>query len=194
MSKLGSHRIIKVSAAAAKLKFIECGPSCISKKDCTSKCCDMVSHPQGMKVTVHSSEERRIKKLGVNVIDGMLQPTQGKKVCPFKGGDHLCILHDTGEKPFGCVVSPFMLNRSDTLVIRNRYKLLPCYDTESGDYAYRVFYSSLQMIFGAVIASDIKCKFDLQTVNEDLHYTIPIKTYQMMSDREKLIRASKTNR
>jgi hypothetical protein len=83
------------------------------------------------------------------VLDGFIQPEAGGRGCPFKR-DGLCSLHDTPDKPFGCVASPFTLNRRGLLVVRNRYKLLPCYRLQGPKGpAYRVFRSSLERLFGS---------------------------------------------
>ena len=136
---------IKISTASANLKFIECGPQCISR-GCTAKCCDAPTHPDGMKVTILPHEEQTIRQMGAKIEEGYLKPGN-KKGCPFKDKNHLCSLHGTPHKPFGCIASPFMLNKNNTLIIRNRYKLLPCYDKVNGKPAYEVFRSSLEIIF-----------------------------------------------
>ncbi|KKN90051.1 hypothetical protein LCGC14_0231640 [marine sediment metagenome] len=144
---------VRISSKMARLLFISCGPDCIKKKGCTGKCCDAPTLPGGMKVTILPFEEERIKRLGVRVINGELQPVPEELGCPFKDKG-LCILHDTPDKPFGCIASPFKLTNRGTLVIRNRYKRLPCYDNE-GRPAYEIFRPSLDLIFGEEEASKI---------------------------------------
>lgn len=140
---------IKISSKSAQLKFLECGPTCIKKKGCKSKCCDAPKHPTGTRIHLTPDEAKNLTaKYGVTVKDGFLQPRDGKRVCPFKTDDYLCSLHGTDDKPFGCIVSPFMLNKNDTLIIRNRYKRLPCYDKQHGQPAYKTFKDSLVALFG----------------------------------------------
>jgi hypothetical protein len=96
--------------------------------------------------------------------DGLLKPFNGQRRCPAKCRDYLCRLHGTPHKPLGCVASPFYINATGTLVIRNRYKLLPCgklaRQGKGGDCAYRVFRSSLDRIFGPIVAAHICDHFD----------------------------------
>jgi len=141
--------VIKVSARMARLKFIECGPKCIAT-GCTAKCCDAPTRPTGMFVHILPEEEDSLLTIfGPRVRDGLLLPKDDTSSgCPFKTNKHLCRLHLTSRKPFGCTVSPFALNKSGTLIIRNRYKLLPCYDKDFGLPAYHTFKTSLQMLFG----------------------------------------------
>jgi len=140
-------RLITLSVKSARLKFIGCGPECISR-GCVSKCCNAPTSELGIKITILPDEVKRVEDRGGVVIDGYLQPREGERVCPFKNSDYLCTLHGTDFKPLGCIVSPFMLTKNNTLTVRNRYKLLPCYSPEEGEPAYRVFKSSLVRIFG----------------------------------------------
>lgn len=155
-----STRLIKVSAPMLRLRFIECGPTCIAR-GCTAKCCDAPSRPTGMHVHVGEYERAGLEGYGA-VIDGagFLQPVPDCRGCPFKTAEYLCGLHNTGVKPFGCIVSPFMLSARDVLIVRNRYKLLPCYDKYHGDYAYRVFRASLVEMFGWDVTDELMVHLD----------------------------------
>lgn len=145
---------VKISAASARLMFTECGPVCISG-GCTGKCCDAPSRPGGCMVTVHHTERDQLAALGAEFDGPFLRPSPTGG-CPFKR-DGLCSLHVAGAKPFGCVASPFTLNRSGTLVIRNRYKLLPCYRGNGPKApAYVTFFSSLVAIFGTEAARSVR--------------------------------------
>jgi len=84
-------------------------------------------------ITIHPTEQTTIEARGVVVENGLLQPRTGEKKCPFKTEACLCELHHTPDKPFGCVASPFTLTRAGTLIVRNRYKLLKCYE-DGPDY------------------------------------------------------------
>lgn len=138
---------IKISAAMARLMFIECGPACIAS-GCHGNCCDAPSRPTGCMITINPDEQARIEALGGVVEAGLLLPRPGEKGCPFKA-EGLCGLHASGEKPWGCIASPFTLNPKGTLIVRNRYRLLPCYKNEGEKApAYRTFRSSLEIIFG----------------------------------------------
>lgn len=138
---------IKISAKSARQMFIECGPTCIAT-GCKGNCCDAPSRPTGCMITINPDEQARIEALGGVVIDGLLQPRPGEKGCPFKS-EGLCGLHQSGEKPWGCVASPFTLNKAGTLIIRNRYRMLPCFKHDGPKApAYETFRSSLAIIFG----------------------------------------------
>lgn len=174
---------ILVSAKSARLKFIECGPACIKLKQCSAKCCDAPTRPDGMLVTILPSEAKAIEKQGGRVVGGLLKPETECRGCPFKGTDYLCELHNTPDKPFGCIVSPFMLNKSNKLVIRNRYKLLPCYDKKRGGAAYHVFRSSLLKVFGEKKTDKITKHLD--NGGGDIFIEMEHDTYTNLRHREK---------
>jgi len=145
---------IKISAASANLIFKGCSPDYI-KDVCHASCCDSSTSPTGTMITINPAEQKKIEKRGGVVIDGLLQPREGERKCPFKSADHLCSIHFTPDKPFGCIASPFTLNKNGTLIVRNRYKLLKCYKEEGGVPAYQAFRASLDLIFGKVEAERI---------------------------------------
>jgi len=140
-------RKVKVSAKMARLLFNGCDPDYIANV-CHASCCDSSTSPTGIMVTIHPSEQANIEALGGIVKDGLLQPKVGCKKCPFKQRDSLCGIHFSGYKPFGCIASPFTLNSSDTLIVRNRYRLLKCYNDGRRIPAYKAFRASLNLIFG----------------------------------------------
>lgn len=143
----GDACFVKVSAACARQQFTQCGPLCIETNGCHGNCCDAPSRPSGCLITINPRERERIETLGGVVVDGLLQPKGGEKGCPFKRAG-LCGIHDIG-KPFGCIASPFTLNPAGTLIIRNRYRLLPCYRGPGPkEPAYRAYRASLDLIFG----------------------------------------------
>jgi hypothetical protein len=177
----GNHGT-KVSAASARLMFTECGPACIEQNGCLGKCCDAPTRPSGCMVTVHATERPRIEALGAVVEGGFIQPRAGERGCPFKV-DGLCSLHATAEKPFGCVASPFTLNKSGTLIVRNRYKMLPCYRGSGAKApAYQVFRSSLDLIFGAQEAARV-CAH-LEGGGGDIYAEIPAANYAILTDND----------
>src|ERR1700731_4960344 len=118
---------IKVSAASARLEFNGCEPDYI-KNVCHASCCRNTTVPEGCIVSIHSSETEAITARGGVVKAGLLQPAQGSCGCPFQNlTTHLCDLHRTPDKPFGCRASPFTLNRNNTLIVRQRYTRLKCF-------------------------------------------------------------------
>ena len=174
--------IVKVSAKSARLLFNGCDPLFIASI-CHSRCCDSPGRPTGMMVTVHPFEQHRIEKRGGVVADGFLQPSNGCRGCPFKSLEtHLCGLHGSGDKPFGCIASPFTLNQNDTLIVRNRYKLLPCYKAGRLIPAYRAFSESLSLIFGKTEAERIVEHLDND--GDDLHAEVMPLAYRMLHDND----------
>ena len=138
---------VKISAKSARLEFVPCSTDFIADV-CHGRCCDTPSRPDGCMVTINEIEVGAIEARGGVVVDGLLKPIDGEKGCPFKE-DGLCSLHTTNDKPFGCIASPFTLNKNGTLIVRNRYKMLPCYKATDGKApAYAAHFESLKTIFG----------------------------------------------
>ena len=150
---------VRISAKCARLQFITCGPECIAA-GCGGNCCDAPSRPSGCLISIHPDEQAAIEARGGVVREGLLQPAPGARGCPFKRAG-LCMLHETPDKPFGCIASPFTLNRGGTLIVRNRYKMLPCYRLAgSKQPAYRAFAASLRLLFGEAETARIAAHFD----------------------------------
>lgn len=120
------------------------------RQACHGRCCEGSDR---VLVSLLPEEEQRQKALGHQTVDGLLQPDEGTGLCPHKTPDGLCALHGTEDKPFGCIASPFTLNKGDMLIIRNRYARMKCHG--KGDPAYKVFADSLRLIFGDVEAERI---------------------------------------
>jgi hypothetical protein len=169
--------LVKVSAASARLLFTQCGPACNAANACGGKCCDAPGRPGGCLVTIHASERQAITACGGTVDGDFLAPAPGGG-CPFKAGG-LCTLHDTGHKPFGCIASPFTLNRAATLIVRNRYKCLPCYRGQGPKApAYRTFAASLRLLFGQAQAARITAHLD--DGGGDITAPMPLAHYQIL--------------
>ena len=131
---------VKISAASARQIFHGCEPDYI-RDVCLGACCRSSSGP--ILVTLLPREEARHRQLGLRVADGLLEPDARR--CPHQATpSNLCGIHGAGE-PFGCVASPFMLSTRDTLIVRNRYRLLRCF--KDGELpAYRAFAASLVLL------------------------------------------------
>jgi len=138
---------IVVSAKSCRLRFNGCEPDFI-RDVCHGRCCESSSHPSGVRITILDEESPTIAERGGMVAGGFLQPREGQRRCPFKTSAHLCGLHQTDDKPFGCISSPFTLNKNDKLIVRNRYKMLKCYNAGPQIPAYIAFRESLKLIFG----------------------------------------------
>lgn len=174
-------RRIKISSKSARLLFNGCDPDYI-RDVCHASCCQSSTHPTGTMITIHPSEEAAIAALGGVVKDGLLQPKKGCKVCPFKTKEHLCGIHFTPSKPFGCIASPFTLNKSDTLIVRNRYRLLKCFNDGRKIPAYKSFRASLDLIFGEDEAQRICDKLDAGS--GDFYAVMDERAYRMLKDND----------
>ncbi|MGK2898570.1 MAG: hypothetical protein ACSLE9_07765 [Burkholderiaceae bacterium] len=141
----GLRRPVNISAAMARQIFHGCEPDYIANV-CHAKCCESSTQPGGTLITVLPGEELALRARGGEIIDGLLQPVARR--CPMKTEADLCGLHDTPDKPFGCIASPWMLTKRQTLIVRNRYRLLKCY-RDGTLPAYRAFASGLVLMFGA---------------------------------------------
>ena len=172
---------VKISARSLRLRFNGCDPDYI-RTVCRGACCESSTSPTGTLITIHPSEQPRIEARGGAVIDGLLQPRPGERRCPFKTADHLCGLHGTPDKPFGCIASPFTLNRNDTLIVRHRYTRLKCYNDGARLPAYVAFRASLDLLFGPDEAQRI-CDH-LDAGDGDLLATMPRATYNLLHDND----------
>lgn len=97
----------------------------------------------------------------------------GKK-CFFKDECELCKLHGTPYKPLGCIFSPFKINKNNTLVVRHRYIMFPCFNSEGGEPVYITFREGLIKVFGPDTYSYIKKKMEEKSgdfyieINDDM--------------------------
>jgi hypothetical protein len=184
-----SDRPVKISAAMMRQPFHGCTPEFI-RDVCQGRCCRSpgAKTGTGTLITIHPSEVGRVRRAGGTVQDGLLLPEPGARRCPFQGeGDHLCGLHGTPAKPFGCIASPFTLNATDTLIVRNRYRMLPCYKTEGAPPAYEAFFASLQLIFGAPLAAEIR--WWLFRGGGDRAVLMPERSYRMLKENDGIKKA-----
>ena len=149
---------VRVSARSMRQVFHGCEPDYIANV-CKGACCRSSTSPTGTRIALLPAEAARFVARGLPVVDGRLEPLAGARRCPYQGPANLCGLHDTPDKPFGCIASPFMLTTRDTLVVRNRYRLLRCY-RDGTQLAYQAFGTSLQLLFGPTEAARITAHLD----------------------------------
>jgi Fe-S-cluster containining protein len=140
---------VRVSSKLLKTRFVDCNVQHV-KDVCKGSCC--FNSKSILNVTIAPREEAYIKKHGVEVKDGFLQPRQGEKRCPFQRENGLCKIHKT--KPIGCAISPFNLNRYNIVVVRYRYLCMNCHINGTKP-AYKVFRKSLDIMFGKKEAARI---------------------------------------
>lgn len=137
-------------------------------KHCHGRCCEGADK---ILISLLPEEAKAQKKLGFTVKDGLLlaSPKTGK--CPHKQANGLCKIHP--QKPFGCIASPFTLNNSNTLIIRNRYSKMKCHG--QGKPAYKTFRASLNLILGEIQSAGV-CK-RLESGGGDVAAHISRETY-----------------
>jgi hypothetical protein len=180
---------VKVSNKMAKLKFAGCDPEYI-KNVCKASCCQSSVSKTGTMITIHPEEQDNIiGKYGVKIENNLLQPKDGQKRCPFKTNDNLCGIHYSGDKPFGCIASPFTLNKSGTLIVRNRYKLLKCYDDGNKIPAYIAFRASLDLIFGESEAERL-CN-ELSNTSDDVYASMSEENYNKLVKNDEIKKENK---
>ena len=125
---------------------------------CHGRCCEGTGK---VLVCLLPEEVASYEGAGHIVRRGLLEGGTLTGKCPLKLASGLCAVH--GSKPFGCIASPFTLNRGDTLIVRYRYSLLKCHG--HGSPAYKVFRPSLDLIFGTVEAARICGELDKDNGN-----------------------------
>lgn len=151
---------VKVNTSALRQPFRPCDPDFI-RDVCQARCCRSSTDPSGIAVVVSPPEAVRLRVRGAAVDDetGRVAPVDRR--CPFQGADdHLCGLHGTEDKPFGCIASPFTINKTGTLIVRNRYRLLPCFKAEGAIPVAHAHRASLEAIFGESGAAAICLQVD----------------------------------
>lgn len=137
---------VKVSAAMMRLPFEGCSPDYI-RDVCHGRCCHLPKHPFGTIVRVEPDQAPALRKRGAVVKGGVLQTVDKK--CVFHAPETgFCNLHGTADKPRNCIQSPFILTTRDTLIVRNRYRMLICFKAAPALPAYRAFRSALNLLFG----------------------------------------------
>lgn len=173
--------LVRVSVASAWQRWHGCTPEYIAST-CKARCCDAPTRPEGTLVTIHPSEAAAICSRGGTVADGRLVTPERR--CTFKTDANLCALHGTGDKPFGCIASPFTLNRADCLIVRNRYRRLICFDAEPRLPAFVAFRASLDLIFGDDEAAAIVRMLEWWRGRPDeprfLHALMPRRSYDIL--------------
>ena len=139
---------VKINLLALQQQFHECTPEFI-RDVCQARCCRSSTDPSGIAVVVTQLEAVKLRELGA-VVDsetGRVAPVCRR--CPFQStANHLCKLHNTEAKPKGCIISPFTINKNNTLIVRNRYRLLPCFKAEGSKPVYVAHSQSLVKMFG----------------------------------------------
>lgn len=179
---------IKISSKSMQQIFQGCTNDFV-KNVCNGSCCRSSTNEAGILVTIHPSEKENIINAGGEVENNLLKP-QNKR-CPFQNNDNLCDLHTTDIKPFGCIVSPFTLNKNNTLIVRNRYRLLKCFNHAEGQPAYKTFSASLIKLFGIENYNYIKDHFDNN--GGDLEMPLDENACNMLKENDQIKKGEKIN-
>ena len=135
------YKNIKISSKWANHLFT-CNVEYITTT-CKGRCCR-----GNNKIIVSLLPEEVIiqEQNGFDTEHGLLKPDPNTKICPHQLPNGLCGVHGTELKPFGCIASPFTINKNNTLIIRHRYSRFKCHGI--GEPAYKTFRASLDLIFG----------------------------------------------
>jgi DNA modification methylase len=168
---------VRVSAPMLKQMFHPCDQDYVQSV-CRGRCCERSSG--GIMVTVHNSERATIAAQG-GIFDGKFLAADARGLCQFKTPTHRCSIHATGQ-PFGCTASPFTLNDNDLLIVRNRYRLLTCYEAEGALPAYVAHRRSLDAIFGAEEAERIVGCIDAG--EKEIAAAMPARAYDILKDND----------
>jgi hypothetical protein len=135
--------LIRLSSASLRQQFAGCEPEYIATV-CKAQCCNPRTGPP--LVPVRQREREFLLGAGAVISGGLIVPF-GKR-CLFNTESFLCSLHERG-KPVGCTISPFILSSTGrVLIVKNRYRRLPCYRDGRRLPAYRAFRDGLVALFG----------------------------------------------
>jgi len=178
------EKTINVSGKWARHEFA-CTENYI-KTTCHGTCCQGAGK---VMISLLPHEAQQQEKQGYATNNGMLQPDPKTGKCPHKQTNGLCGLHNTGHKPFGCIASPFTLNDSDTLIIRNRYNMMKCHGT--GQPAYKTFRASLDLILGNEAERVIQ---QIEAGKDNIKTKIPAQTYENLKYLDSLKHADATHK
>ncbi len=147
---------IRINIRAMQQRFHPCTPDFIANT-CHASCCRSSTDPSGIAVVVTIEEAPRLRARGAAVDPETLRLQPINKRCPFQHPEsHLCGLHGSPDKPRGCIISPFTINPNGTLIVRNRYRLLPCFKAPGSLPVYEAHYGSLVQMFGPSEAETIR--------------------------------------
>lgn len=150
---------VTISSKSLRALFVNCDVDYI-KEHCKGSCC---FNSEGiLNVAIAPREEKYIKSLGMNVKDGLLQPKQGEKRCPFQRANGLCKIHK--RKPIGCAISPFNLSANGIVIVRYRNFCMNCH-LNGTIPAYKVFRKSLEIMFGKIETKRICLHLDAKSKN-----------------------------
>jgi hypothetical protein len=153
---LGAAVKIRINIRAMQQMFHPCTTEFIANI-CHASCCRSSTDPSGIAVVVTIEEAPRLRALGAVVDPRTLRLQPVNKRCPFQHPQsHLCGLHGSADKPRGCIISPFTINPNGTLIVRNRYRLLPCFKAPGSLPVYEAHYASLVEMFGPSEAQTIR--------------------------------------
>jgi hypothetical protein len=171
---------VRISSKSARIRFQGCSPDYI-QSTCHGKCCettDPKTKAIATRIPVTASDLVVLRTVvpDIKVRNGIMVNPPGHK-CRFKQESGFCGIHASGEKPFGCWVSPFYLTGRaghQTLVVRKRYIGMKCHTAfrDTGLPAYKAFASSLRRYFGDDEAARITAHLDAGG-NDLIAYMLP---------------------
>lgn len=138
---------IKINPRSLRQPFRPCDPDFI-RDVCRASCCRSSVDPSGIAHVIAPDEIQTWRDLGVEVADSGKVAAVNRR-CPFQDGEtHQCQIHEDPAMPKGCIISPFTINDSGTLIVRNRYRLLKCFKAEGAIPVHLAHRLSLVTLFG----------------------------------------------
>ncbi len=167
-------RKVKISIKYMKQKFHPCEIEYI-KNVCHGRCCE---GNNGLMVTIHETEKSKYELNDIEIENGFIKD-KNNGICPFKN-HYLCSIHN--DKPMGCRFSPFTLSENNILIVRNRYRLLKCYNTEDAIPIYLAHKWSLEQIFGIEKTKEIIDK--IESMDNDFFVDMSSFIYQVITDND----------
>lgn len=187
---------VLISSKSARIRFQGCGEDYIQNV-CHGKCCE-TTDPKTKQIATRIPVTKtdlvvlHTIRSSVEVHDGIMVNPLGQK-CQFKAESGFCSIHLSGQKPFGCWVSPFYLVGKEphqTLVVRKRYIGMKCHSDfrETGLPAYKAFASSLRRYFGDEEAARITAHLDAG--GGDITANMLPESYMLHMENEQVFHAS----
>lgn len=170
--------IVRVNIPALQQRFRPCDPDFI-RDVCHGACCRSTTDPTGIAVVVTPAEAVRLRRRGADVDDETGRIVPQNRRCPFQAADtFLCTVH-ADDEPMGCAISPFTINPTNTLIVRNRYRLLKCYNGPDAIPVAHAHRRSLEMIFGAGATTVIVNAVDRDS-QASLTFPVPTRIVTML--------------
>ena len=178
---------IKINPKALRSQLFHPCTAEFIRDTCQARCCRSTTDPTGIAVTITPKEADTLARIyGTHTDQDTGRITPINKRCPHQDtNSHLCTLHDTPHKPAGCIISPFTINTGGTLIVRNRYRLLPCFKTPDAIPVAHAHRSALTQLFGVEATQRIIDAVDNHTHDTPIWEQVDTETVKAMWHKNK---------